>query len=785
MRLIIDKKFEQCCILIIVCLVAACRAVPAAIPDPLQQEVTAMRALVASVTGQLDKFNSLYLGSLEQKLISTATLLTNIDSNVKHLQERAHVWDTFQLHVLAWNEQIKTVDKKMDLLSREQEKLLDIDNKLTTLLGLEYKVQRVMEKLETFDSKFLELFEKIENTENSPTQTQNTQKDTIWNEFAGIGVLSTLKNIENKVDKLQQVPTKSYKRNAGRKAADNEDSADPRGKFVIRCSTPPQIEETIYEISAKVNALHDKSCGGKLPYRRGRHHGTEDDGDELIQTGRDTTWRRLTQPVRDSCLSEEDTSLLRLVADTTQELLDSGVQRETLSCCKRTEQEMQTFTGSADILLKRVERVAVGLESRESRREDASEARFREQREYFEKLLKNYTNKSSSPLPPKVHQKHYDENSKDGSGQSGFGLQDDTEEGDATEEDVDDDIRIIEVEPTTSTTSTTIVEITPATTPRTESVTYSTTETPVTYISPTMPTTTFLPKTTTRMPTQTTTEAMIFVNSTESDHTTMVTTTTTDHETMQVPFKRCEELEDSYKEGVYILGYRRDYNDAGRDFYTRYCRPGPDDQTAWTVIQSRGHSAGDRLDFNRDWQEYKNGFGLINEDFWMGNEYIHRLTNEQEVTLRIELDDFEGHRAWAEYSRFRVAGERDQYALQIGGYRGNASDSFGSHHGALFSTKDRDNDEAPPCCPCAVSYGGGWWFNSCFEANLNAPYYSSPHENEYFRGIIWENWLGDYSLRATRMMVRGKTLKRHATTSISEEEKKTSVPEDYDIPDDP
>lgn len=41
------------------------------------------------------------------------------------------------------------------------------------------------------------------------------------------------------------------------------------------------------------------------------------------------TWRRLTQPVRDSCLSEEDTSLLRLVADTTQ-VIDFSI-RNTLT----------------------------------------------------------------------------------------------------------------------------------------------------------------------------------------------------------------------------------------------------------------------------------------------------------------------------------------------------------------------------------------------------------------------------------------------------------------------
>ncbi len=64
-----------------------------------------------------------------------------------------------------------------------------------------------------------------------------------------------------------------------------------------------------------------------------------------------------------------------------------------------------------------------------------------------------------------------------------------------------------------------------------------------------------------------------------------------------------------------------------------------------------------------------------------------------------------------------------------------------------FSTIDRDNDSAPRCCPCAPAYGGGWWFYSCFEANLNGEYHHDPTDNGYFRGIVWELWKGDYSLR--------------------------------------
>ena len=90
------------------------------------------------------------------------------------------------------------------------------------------------------------------------------------------------------------------------------------------------------------------------------------------------------------------------------------------------------------------------------------------------------------------------------------------------------------------------------------------------------------------------------------------------------------------------------------------------------------------------------------------------------------------------------------------GYSGNASDSLRAHNGYPFSTVERRNDAAPPCCPCADSYGGGWWFYSCFEANLNGEYHSDPTDNSYYRGIVWERWKGDYSLKSARMMIRAK-----------------------------
>lgn len=44
---------------------------------------------------------------------------------------------------------------------------------------------------------------------------------------------------------------------------------------------------------------------------------------------------------------------------------------------------------------------------------------------------------------------------------------------------------------------------------------------------------------------------------------------------------------------------------------------------------------------------------------------------------------------------------------------------------------------------------------SCIEANLNGIYRVDPFNNNYV-GVIWEKWLGDYSLKATKMMIRPK-----------------------------
>ncbi|XP_045174250.2 angiopoietin-related protein 7-like [Mercenaria mercenaria] len=173
------------------------------------------------------------------------------------------------------------------------------------------------------------------------------------------------------------------------------------------------------------------------------------------------------------------------------------------------------------------------------------------------------------------------------------------------------------------------------------------------------------------------------------------------------------------------------------------------DGGGWTVFQRRKDGS---VDFFQGWNDYKTGFGNLDGEFWLGNEYLNLLTDNGEPhELRIELGDHDGNHAFAKYSSFKVGSESTNFQLEMSGYTGNAGDSLETssrrsrfkHNGMKFSTKDMDNDKYSG--NCAAYFKGAWWFNNCFDSHLNAPYQD---------GIIWYTWKGSKSLKYTEMKFR-------------------------------
>ncbi|KAM9316363.1 fibrinogen-like protein 1 [Gastrophryne carolinensis] len=175
----------------------------------------------------------------------------------------------------------------------------------------------------------------------------------------------------------------------------------------------------------------------------------------------------------------------------------------------------------------------------------------------------------------------------------------------------------------------------------------------------------------------------------------------------------------------------------------------------WTVIQRRQDGS---VHFNRTWKEYKEGFGNLNGEFWLGNENIHRITRRGGYSLRIDLEDWTGQHKYALYREFSIEDEANYYCLHVSGAGGTAEDSFAWYHNKRsFSTPESGN-------LCAEISHGGWWYHQCFYSNLNGVYYEG---GEYMKparilgpdGIVWYSWLNTdyYSLKKVSMMIRPRS----------------------------
>ncbi|KAH8363301.1 hypothetical protein KR084_008017, partial [Drosophila pseudotakahashii] len=134
----------------------------------------------------------------------------------------------------------------------------------------------------------------------------------------------------------------------------------------------------------------------------------------------------------------------------------------------------------------------------------------------------------------------------------------------------------------------------------------------------------------------------------------------------------------------------------------------PCNTNAWMIIQRRQDGS---VDFNRTWPDYKDGFGNLKGEFFIGLEKLHQLTKKPQE-LYVKLVDFDGNFRYATYDNFIIVSEVDSYKLSsVGTYKGTAGDALKVHVNKKFSTAERDNDNST--VNCALYNGGGWWFDNC------------------------------------------------------------------------
>ncbi|XP_030246083.1 ficolin-1-like [Drosophila navojoa] len=170
----------------------------------------------------------------------------------------------------------------------------------------------------------------------------------------------------------------------------------------------------------------------------------------------------------------------------------------------------------------------------------------------------------------------------------------------------------------------------------------------------------------------------------------------------------------------------------------------------WIMIQRRVDGT---ENFNRNWKEYKKGFGNPLHEYFIGLDYIYLITQSQPHELYIHMEDFNNETRYARYSNFLIGSEEESYVLEkLGNYSGNAGDALKYHLNMKFSTKDQDNDTSKG--DCAKDYESGWWFYNCYRCNLNGRYALDVEQND--ESISWDEWHLK-PLKFTQMMIRAKS----------------------------
>ena len=168
------------------------------------------------------------------------------------------------------------------------------------------------------------------------------------------------------------------------------------------------------------------------------------------------------------------------------------------------------------------------------------------------------------------------------------------------------------------------------------------------------------------------------------------------------------------------------------------------DGGGWTVFQRRYKPLTE--DFDLDWNSYKQGFGDVYKESWLGNDLIHEITSSRPHYIMVFGRKADGETAVSKYGSFFIENESEFYKIHFDDtpLTGTTSLTFDTNNrnldGMKFSTKDKDNDLYGPSC--ALSHSG-FWYNAC--GNL------FPNKKEYIR---WKTFNVNVGLEEMEIMFK-------------------------------
>ena len=182
------------------------------------------------------------------------------------------------------------------------------------------------------------------------------------------------------------------------------------------------------------------------------------------------------------------------------------------------------------------------------------------------------------------------------------------------------------------------------------------------------------------------------------------------------------------------------------------------DGGGWIIYQRRLDGS---VNFTRNWDDYKDGFGIIGNDtteMWLGNEKLYQLLQaygSTECELWVEVHAFDGDVCSAKCYPFQMSAEATGYRINWTTTDTSAHDispDLDFHKDAPFSTFDRISKDEEEYC--MAFYKGGWWYAQCVKIFLNGAYIPT---EQFTRTSIYSNACKDRAnLQKSCMMVRPK-----------------------------
>lgn len=166
----------------------------------------------------------------------------------------------------------------------------------------------------------------------------------------------------------------------------------------------------------------------------------------------------------------------------------------------------------------------------------------------------------------------------------------------------------------------------------------------------------------------------------------------------------------------------------------------------WTRVMSKINNS--MTAFNKSMQEYTNGFGEFESNNWLGLNSLRQLTNQQQMTLRIELSNDIADSYMIEYDSFLIGPASEKFKLMVGKkVFGSLEDRLSNHNLREFSTYDKISTTKH----CGLVYNGGWWFGECYDICLTC-------QNHIAGQICMSGYCptdSDYSyFKNTKMLIR-------------------------------